>query len=76
MNSIKVCNSHLTKNKPHNCYSDQISGQPVAWCISDQETTDVVEMFLHSIKKRSPDAQVSVFMTDDGMYVATYMMEQ
>ena len=44
-------------------------GQPIAWCISDQETIEVVELqnvFLQSIKKQSPDSSVSVFMTDDG----------
>ena len=38
----------------------------IAWCISDQETIEVVELFLQSIKKQSPDSSVSVFMTDDG----------
>ena len=41
-------------------------GQPIAWCILDQETTEVVELFLQSIKKQFPDSSVSVFMTDDG----------
>lgn len=41
-------------------------GQPVAWCISDQETTEVIQLFLSSIQKRSPQAKVSVLMTDDG----------
>ena len=41
-------------------------GQPIAWCISDQETAEVVELFLQSIKKRSTDSNVSVLMTDDG----------
>ena len=41
-------------------------GQSIAWCISDQETTEVVELFLQSIKKQSPDSLVSVLMTDDG----------
>ena len=43
-----------------------IIGQPIAWCISDQETIEVMELFLQSIKKQSPDSSVSVFMTDDG----------
>lgn len=42
------------------------AGQPIAWCISDQETTEVVELFLHCVKKRSPHSIVSVLMTDDG----------
>ena len=27
----------------------KFTGQPIAWCISDQETTDVVRLFLQSI---------------------------
>jgi hypothetical protein len=43
------------------------AGQPIAWCISDQETTEVMELFLQSIKNRSPLSTVSVLMTDDGI---------
>ena len=43
-----------------------LAGQPVAWCISDQETTEVIELFLSTVQRKSPDAQVSVVMTDDG----------
>ena len=39
------------------------SGQPVAWCISDKENTDVIEVFL-SVKDRSPETVINV-MTDD-----------
>ncbi len=47
------------------------TGQPVAWCISDQESTEVVEAFLKSIQQRSSDVLVSVVMTDDGTYTIT-----
>ena len=40
----------------------------MAWCISDQETIEVIELFLGSIQSKSPEAKVSVLMTDDGMY--------
>ena len=46
-----------------------ILGQPIAWCISDQETSDVVEYFLQSLKNRSAHATVSVLMTDDGIEI-------
>ena len=36
---------------------------------SDQETTEVVELFLQSIKDKSPQSQVSGLMTDDGKNV-------
>ena len=38
----------------------------MAWCITNYETTDVLELFLHHIKTRSPEAAVSVLMSDDG----------
>ena len=43
------------------------SDQPVAWCISDKENTDVIEVFLRSVKDRSPETVINVIMTDDGM---------
>ncbi len=42
-------------------------GQPVAWCISDRENCDVIEIFFESIKARSPDTAINVLMTDDGI---------
>ena len=36
------------------------SGQPVAWCISDKENTDVIEVFLRSVKDRSPETVINV----------------
>ena len=41
-------------------------GQPVGWCISNQETTDVIEIFLRRIHMRSPEITITVVMTDDG----------
>ena len=48
--------------------TDQIfpSGQPIAWCITNYETMQVVEFFLSRIKSRSPGATVTVLMSDDG----------
>ena len=46
------------------------SGQPIAWCITNYETTQVVEVFLNQIKSRSPTATVTVLMTDDGLCLA------
>ena len=39
------------------CLSTCILGQPVAWCITNYETTDVLEFFLHCINTRSPEAE-------------------
>ena len=38
----------------------------MAWCISNQETTEVVTLLFKAIKKQSPDTQIRVLMTDDG----------
>ena len=38
----------------------------MAWCISNQETTEVVTLLFQAIKKQSPDTQIRVLMTDDG----------
>ena len=43
-----------------------LTGQPVGWCLSDHESSDIIETFLSSIKARSPLIQVTVMMTDDG----------
>ena len=44
------------------------TGQPVAWCLSDHESGEVIEAFLSSIKARSPSTAVNVMMTDDGNF--------
>ena len=41
-------------------------GQPVAWCLSDREDTQVMEVFLGAVHMQSPEAGVCVVMTDDG----------
>ena len=43
-----------------------LTGQPVAWCLSDHESSDTIEAFLSSVKARSPLTSVTVMMTDDG----------
>ena len=40
--------------------------QPVAWCIANSETSEVAEIFLCSMKAKSPMTPVKVLMTDDG----------
>ena len=47
-------------------YNNIYTGQPVAWCLSDHESSDVIEAFISSIKARSPHTIVNVMMTDDG----------
>lgn len=48
------------------------SGQPVGWCVSDLETSEVITTFLGALKKQSPGTAVSVIMTDDGDLLKTY----
>ena len=43
-----------------------LTGQPVAWCLSDHKSSDIIEPFLSSIKARSPLTSVTVMMSDDG----------
>ena len=40
----------------------------MAWCITNYETSEVMAMFLESIRARS-SSTVTVLMTDDGMSV-------
>ena len=47
-----------------------LTGQLVAWCLSDHESSDIIERFLSSIKARSPLTSVTVMMIDDGTDVA------
>ena len=47
-------------------------GQPVGWCIADSEASEIIEIFLSSIKTRSPTTTVKVVMTDDGMNMHTH----
>ena len=48
------------------CMFSYHTGQPVAWCIANSEISEVVEIFLSSMKARSPMTPVRVLMTDDG----------
>ena len=48
-------------------------GQPVAWCIADSASGEVVLAFLSCIHKKSPETQVQVIMTDDGNQLAIYV---
>ena len=43
-----------------------LSGLPVAWGIADTEDINTYTEFFSAIKKRVPDAVISVLMTDDG----------
>ena len=49
-------------------YDVAYTGQVVSWCISDQETAEVITVLFNSLKKRSPDTQVTTIMTDDGNF--------
>ena len=49
------------------------TGQPVAWCITNYETSEVMAIFLESIRARSPSSTVTVLMTDDGMSVHVHV---
>ena len=50
------------------CIIPIIIGYPIAWCIADQENTDVVLLLFKSIKERSPSTMVNVLMSDDGKF--------
>ena len=41
-------------------------GQPVGWCIADSEASEIIEVFLSTIKARSPTTDIRVVMTDNG----------
>ena len=43
----------------------------MAWCISSQETTEVVQLLFKAIKERSPDVEIRTLMTDDGKYYSS-----
>lgn len=45
-----------------------MTGQPVAWMISDREDSSVVHKLLEGMKTRSPHVSVNAIMTDDGMF--------
>ena len=41
-------------------------GQPVAWAITDIEDAQTYQEFFTAVKKRVPDANVTLLMADDG----------
>ena len=43
-----------------------ISGNPVAWLVTDKEDVTTMECFLQAVKSRSPTVPIHVAMTDDG----------
>mgnify|MGYP003690363481 FL=1 len=40
-------------------------GYPVAFCISNRESEDVISVFLNAVKTRAPNTVLNVLMTDD-----------
>lgn len=40
-------------------------GYPVAFCISNRESEDVISVFLNSVKMKAPNTKVNILMTDD-----------
>ena len=48
------------------------SGQLIALCITNHETTDVLEVFLSQIKLRSPAATINTLMSDDSLCTRNY----
>ena len=43
-----------------------MTGNPVAWLISDRKDAATIECFLQAVKSQSPTVSVHVAMTDDG----------
>ena len=46
----------------------------MGWCISDSESSEIIELFLSRVKARSPNTDVKVIMTDDGMIDTHYCL--
>ena len=61
-----MCQGYLQKMETLFAHFLTMSGQLVAWCIANSETSEVVEVFLSTMKVRSPMTPVRVLMTDDG----------
>ena len=49
-----------------------IIGQPVAWAITDVEDVQSYQEFFKAVKRRVPEANITILMTDDGKYNYTY----
>ena len=54
-----------------------MTGQPVAWAITDTEEINCYEEFFKAIKATVPDATINTLMTDDGMimHATTYHID-
>ena len=46
-------------------YGSFARGLPVAWCISSQQHTNALELFLKSVRDASPGVNPTTFMSDD-----------
>ena len=46
-----------------------MTGQPVAWAITETEDINVYSEFFKAIKERVPDATIDTLMTDDGKFL-------
>ena len=42
-----------------------MTGNPVAWLISDREDAATIECFLQAVKSQSPTVSIHAAMTDD-----------
>lgn len=45
-----------------NCGLLYTTGYPVAWCISNQETTEVVTLRFQTMKQQFPDTQIRILI--------------
>ena len=61
MSTIKV------RNKVPNCNISTVSfiGYPVLWAISDKEDEPAMQAIFSCVKKRCPNGEINVLMTDD-----------
>ena len=41
------------------------TGYPVLWAISDKEDEPAMQVIFNSVKKRCPNGEINVLMTDD-----------
>ena len=40
-------------------------GYPIAFCISNREDEEIIQLFLNSVKAKSPQTKINILMTDD-----------
>ena len=50
------------------------TGQAVAWCISDQETAEVITVLFKHLKEKSPHMDITTLMTDDGKLIQSLII--